>query len=178
MVVNNKTEITSEEATKLLIKSSRNEYYKKYFFSIFLVAAGIPIMIIGFTSNNTIYISFGAIFIAFAIVLTIFNLISMHKIPKVVKEKNADICENGITYDMKFKEHSAIVIASSNGRHNKYEYSYDLLKKIYEYPDKYELKFQSNITLYVDKNGFNDKKMEEFFRKNVTTTKKKIKSRK
>ena len=39
----------------------------------------------------------------------------------------------------------------------------------------YELIFNQNDAIYVLKSGFEDKKMEEFFRKNITTTKKKIK---
>ena len=178
MVVYNKTSITSEEAEKILVKSTKIDYSKKFLFALFLIAAGVPIMVLGFANNNTIYITFGAIFIAFAIVLTGFNLVQFTKIPKVVREKNQEACEYGVNYDFRFKEHSVYLIVSANDRKNKYEYTYDQLKRIYEYEDKYEIKFVNNVTLYVDKAGFENKKMEEFFRKNIQTSKKKIKLRK
>ena len=178
MVVYNKTSITSEEAKKVLIKSSKIEYSKKYIFSIILILVGIPIMVYGFYQNNTVYWVFGSIFIAFAIVLVGFNTIQMFKIPKVVNEKNPEVCEHGVFYDYRFKEHSVYLIAKSNDRSTKFEYNYTMLKKIYEYKDRYELKFQDNVSLYVNKSGFENEKMEEFFRKNVTTSKKKIKLRK
>lgn len=178
MVVYNKTSITSEEAKRVLIKSSKIEYSKKYVFSIVLILIGIPVMIYGFYQNNTIYWVFGSIFIAFAIVLIAFNTYQMFKIPKVVYEKNAEVCEHGVAYDYRFKEHSVYLIAKSNDRTTKFEYNYNHLRKIYEYNDRYELKFQDNVSLYVSKSGFENEKMEEFFRKNVTTSKKKIKVKK
>jgi len=177
MVVYNKTSISSEEAEKILVKSTKIDYSKKFLFSLFLIAAGTPVMIVGFLNNNTIYITFGAIFIAFAIVLLGFNFIQFTKIPKVVKEKNQEACEYGVNYDYRFKEHSVYLIVTSNDRKNKYEYPYTTLKRIYEYEDKFELKFQDNVTLYVNKSGFENQRMIEFFKKNIQTSKKKIKSR-
>ncbi len=178
MVVYNKTSISSEEAYNLLVKSSKIEYSKKYIMSIILILIGIPIMVIGFYQNNTIYVTFGAIFIAFALVLIGFNFVQMMKIPKVVKEKNPEVCEYGVLYDFRFKEHSVYLIAKTDTRSTKFEYNYNLLKKINEYEDRYELKFQDNVTLYVNKSGFENNKMEEFFRKNISTSKKKIKLKK
>lgn len=174
MIVNNRTVITGEEATKLLVTSSKKDYIKKFYFAIFLVVAGVPIMTYGLINKDYLYVTFGAVFIAMALVFTLFNVISLKKIPKMVKEKNANVCEYGVTYDYKFKEHSVMITATSNNKSTKYEYGYDSLKKIYEYSDKYELRFQGNLTLYVDKSNFSEKKMEEFFRHNICTSKKKI----
>lgn len=178
MIVNNRTEISGEEATRLLVNASKNDYYKKFYFSIFLVLAGIPIMVYGLISSDYLYVTFGAVFIALSIVFTIFNVLSLRKIPKMVKEKNSNVCEHGVIYDYRFKEHSVMISASSNDKTTKYEYGYTALKKINEYPDKYELRFQGNVTIFVDKNDFKDKKMEEFFRHNISTSKKKIKLKK
>lgn len=178
MIVNNKTEIDAQTATKLLVDSTKKEYVKKFYFAIFLLAAGLPIMIYGLVKKEALYITFGATFIALALVFSGYNLITMRKIPKVVKEQNENVCEYGVIYDYKFKEHSVIINASSNKKNTKYEYGYTSLKKIFEYPERYELKFISNVTLYVDKKGFTEKKMEEFFRKNISTSKKKIKLKK
>lgn len=173
MIVSNRTTITGEEATSLLVKSSKKDYIKKFYFAIFLVVAGIPIMTYGLIKSDYLYVTFGAVFIAMALVFTLFNVISLKKIPKMVKEKNSSVCEYGVTYDYKFKEHSVMIVATSGDKSTKYEYGYNSLKKINEYPDKYELRFQGNVTLYVDKN-FSEKKMEEFFRHNICTSKKKI----
>ncbi len=174
MIVYNKTNLSASDATNLLVKTSKNEYLKKFIFVALIIAAGIPIMIYGLVNKNTIYISFGAIFVAFAIVLLVFNVVMMRKIPKVVKEKNPEVCEYGINYEFKFREHSVIIVATSDNKSTKLEYSYNILKRIYEYDDKYQLKFQGDVTLFVDKNGFQDKKMEEFFRKNISTSNRKI----
>ena len=178
MVVNNNTDITKEEAYSLLIDSTSNEYKKKFIFNAFVAIVGTPLLIVGLVNKNTMYIVFGAIFLAFALVLGGFNVVSMFKIPKTVKEQNADVCEYGISYSYRFKEHSVILIAKTNGKTTKYEYNYSLLKRIYEYDDKYQLRFQDNLTLYVYKSGFENQKMEVFFRKNISTSKKKIKLRK
>lgn len=178
MIVNNNTNITSDEAYSLLIKSSKLEYAKKYIFNSFIFIVGIPILVVGLVTKNTMYIVFGSIFVAFSLVLCGFNTVSMIKIPKMVKEKNAEVCEYGISYSYRFKEHSVILIAKSNDRQTKYEYSYTTLKRITEYSDKYQLRFQDSLTLYVYKSGFENQKMEEFFRKNISTSKKKIKLKK
>ena len=178
MVVINKTDIDGETATKLLVKSTKAEYIKKFYFAIFLLVVGLPIMIYGLVQKESLYITFGATFIALSLVFTGYNLITIRRIPKAVKDKNENVCENGVKYDYKFKEHSVSFVATSGSKNSKYEYGYDSLAKIYEYPERYELKFKGNITLYVNKVGFQEKKMEEFFRHNVGTSKKQIKIRK
>ncbi len=174
MVVNNKTSITSDEAFELLNRSAKREYIKKYYFVIFLVVAGIPILTLGLIKKDNIYTIFGSAILAIAVAYIIYNTIYMKKIPKVVKEKNYEVCTSGVTYEYKFKEHSVILNAKSGFKNSKYEYSYTTLKKIYEYENRYELKFQNNVTIYVDKSGFENKRMEEFFRHNIELSKKKI----
>ena len=49
--------------------------------------------------------------------------------------------------------------------------------KVYEYDDLYELVFDGYEVLYVLKNGFENERMIEFFIKNLTINKKKIKNR-
>ena len=178
MVVYNKTSISKDDAITMLNKSTKIEYMKKFVFPLLMLSAGLPIMIYGLVTKDAIYISFGGVFIAFAIVLTVYNFIQFLKIPKVVIEKNKEVCEYGVLYDYRIKEHSIFFIATTNNKNIKGEYGYNSLKKIYEYPTKYELKFSDNVTLYVNKEGFQDKKMEEFFRKNIQTSKRKIKTRK
>ena len=53
----------------------------------------------------------------------------------------------------------------------------DEIKKILEYEDGYELKLSTDQILFVKKDGFSSPRMIEYFVKNLTLNKKKIKSK-
>ena len=52
-----------------------------------------------------------------------------------------------------------------------YEYDYTKLKSVKEYNSHYELRFEDSSVAYVLKNGFKDKREEDFFKKNVSINK-------
>ncbi|MGM9969360.1 MAG: YcxB family protein [Anaeroplasma sp.] len=175
MIATNITEITSEEAIKILCISTRKNYLKKYILSIVLMVCGIPVTLVGYFNDQTFQFTMGTLFIAISIVYTIINSISLVKIPKYVMSQNEDICKNGVIYEYKFKEQSINVVCKSANKTNKLNYEYSDVKKIVEEEDKYILYLKEYMILYVYKSGFENKKMEEFFVINLQKNKKKIK---
>ena len=175
MIVKNKTELDKDEVLYILKKSAKKEYYKRYIYLALVFALGIAVLIIGLVSKQTNFIIMGAAITAIGIGFFVYSMIDLNRLDKRIKANNPDVLESGATYNYLFKENSVQIIASIGNKNKKTSFEYSYLKSIREYEAYYELTFNLNDTLFVFKDGFEDKKMEEFFRKNITTTKKKIK---
>jgi len=175
MIVHNETALTGEEATNLLVNSFIKEYKKRYIFLALILLMGIAILVTSLVTKQSEFITLGAIVTALGVGFFIYSIIDLKKTKKRVLKNNPEICEHGVKYSFNFKENSVQIHAVIGGKNKKSEYSYQYLKSISENEISYELIFNQNDAIYVLKSGFEDKKMEEFFRKNITTTKKKIK---
>lgn len=175
MVVENRTELNGDYVYGILLKSSRKAIAKKFIPAAIIFIAGLVILIIALVSKANFYIAMGAIFSALGLVYFGYNLINMKRVKKYIEKNNEEEIEKGIIYNYKFKEHSFSLIAITGTKKGRKEYKYDQLKKVIERIDYYELSFKDNELVYVLKSGFLNKKMEEFFIKNLSINKIKIK---
>ena len=117
----------------------------------------------------------GAVISAIGVAFVIYVIVDLKMMRKRVEKNNPEIIKTGILYNFTFKENSVSIEAKIGEKNKNLKYSYMYLKGIYEYNDGYEIIFNESDSIYVLKSGFESEKMEEFFRKNITTTKKKIK---
>lgn len=177
MVVNNATTLDKDKAFNILFKSAKNSTITKFIFASVMILLGTPLFILGLITNESLYITCGVLFLSFGVAYLIINIINIIKLPKKIKNNNQEICENGITYYYKFKEQSINVECKTQTRTAKEVFNYKQLKRIFEYNDYYELRLENYEILYVYKTGFENKKMIEFFIKNLSINKKKIKNK-
>lgn len=175
MVVKNKTELSGEQATDILIKSTSREQKKKYMYVAVIFIIGVLSLIIGLVMKETNVITMGAIISAIGVAFFVYIIIDMKKVRGRITKNNPEITQTGIIYNFTFKENSVSIEAKIGNKNKNLKFSYQYLKNIFEYDEGYELVFNESDSVYVSKAGFESKKMEEFFRKNITTTKKKIK---
>lgn len=177
MIVYNKTELTKDEAFESLVKETRGSYFYRFILGAIVTICGIGILLVGYIQDDTDYITVGYLFLVFGLLYFLMSIYAIVKAPKKVYLKNKEICENGITYNYTFKEQSFEVLVQTSERKNKLPYKYFDLKGIKEFEDKYQFNLKSRLILYVKKSGFENQKMEEFFRKNVAKNKIKIKNK-
>lgn len=173
MVVTNKTHMSSEECYKILMRTSKKDFINKSWLIVLIAIVGLPVMIIGLYQKETLYIVMGAIFVALSFVYLGVTFYNIKRIPKMIKAKNEDILTSGATYSYFFRETAVEIEIYTNSKKNKLKIFYTDIKKINEFDDHYEIRFVTDYIIYVNKNGFTEKKMEEFFRKNITKTDKK-----
>ena len=180
MVAENKTILNPDNAYNILLSTTRKNINKRYIHAGIIALAGIMIIAIALANEKSraLYLSFGAVFVAIAIAYSIYNFTCFIKAKRKVFETNKEICENGVTYNYKFKEQSIQIFCFDGQKKSKLEYKYDNLKKVYEFEEYYELRFKGYEVLYVFKSGFNDPKHEEFFRINIGKNKKSIVAKK
>ncbi len=180
MVITNTTNLSAEEALDSLVKVSKRNFYSRFIFASFLAIAGILIVtIVSLNGNGTDTLVLGFMFITFGLIFFLMNFISILRIPKNVKKKNADILENGMENQFIFKEESFHLTIKIGSKATKLESSYDVLRRIVEYEDRI-LFMLSNTEIFIcKKDGFSSpKELEQFFyglSKHKTKIKKKIK---
>lgn len=176
MVAQNQTTLNPDKAYNILLTTTRKIINKRYIHGGVIALAGLMIILIAAfqDSNKALYMSFGSVFVAIALVYCIYNFTTYVKAKTNVLKSNKEICENGITYNYKFKEQSIQILCMEGQKRSRLEYKYESLKKAIELDEYYELKFKGYEVLYVFKSGFNTPKDEEFFRINLGKNKKKI----
>ncbi len=176
MIAENKTTLNPDNAYNILLTTTRKNINKRYIHALVIALAGVAIILIAIWNENSraLYMSFGGVFVAIAIAYAIYNFMCFVKAKNKVLDNNKAICENGITYNYKFKEQSIQILCFEGQKRAKLEYKYDSVKKVYESNDYYELRLKGYEILYVFKSGFNSPKDEEFFRINLNKNKKKI----
>ena len=174
MVVYNKTSVNKEVMVKSLVKSTKLTQLPRLILSSIVLLCGIIFIIIGHTSNQADYLAVGYAFILVAIIYYFLAIRAIKKAADKVYEQNKDVVENGVTYNFQFKEQSFNVNATTLNKTTKLPYKYDMIKKVYEYEDRYEFKLRGNQVLFIDKAGFESPKHIEFFIKNLSKNKKKI----
>lgn len=177
MIVENTTILSGKEAQNMMIRSSKTIDLYKIILIILIIGCGIYLLISGIIAQDTGYTSLGGFFVAIALVYILSIVISNKKLPKKIYDKNTEICDLGIKYIYKFKEQSVMLKGETVNKSFKVEYKYDEIKKILEYEDGYELKLSTDQILFVKKDGFSSPRMIEYFVKNLTLNKKKIKSK-
>ena len=175
MIVHNETSLTGEEAVTLLTNSLIRDTKRRYIFLALILILGVFILVFSIVSKQKEFITLGAVVTALGIGFIVYSFIDLKKSRKRIIKNNPEISELGVSYIYKFKENSVQINAKIGSKNKKADYSYQFLKSITEFDDIYELVFNENNTVYVSKSGFENERMEEFFRKNITTTKKKIK---
>ena len=178
MIAINNTNFTSNEAYNIIYKSVSKEALKILILPLVIFLCSIPIIIIGAIFNQTSSISLGCLFLAVSVLYLIYSLIKYKKLPNVIKKNNEDICNYGARYTYKFKEQSVDVSVNITGKSKTVNMKYQNLKRIIEFKDYYELMFGEEDSIFVLKSGFENEKMEEVFRHNITLNKRKIISKK
>lgn len=177
MVVNNNTVLSNEDAINYLAESMSKTYKKKFIYAAVFLLLGVILMTISLLLQQQELIILAAIVCAVAIIYIVFNIVDMSKIRKKVLTNNPDVAQNGASYSFQFRENSVKIFSTIGDKNKKTELSYQNLKAIYEYEERYELVFNETDVIIVLKSGFENHKYEEIFRKNVTTDKRKIKSK-
>lgn len=196
MIIENVSKSTSEELLKELVKTPKEDCYKKILLALFLLIIGIPVIIYGFMedviSTKVTYLIMGFLLIALSIVYGIINIFKSKKIISKVKNEYTILLSSGLEYTFKIKESSIDYSIKVKDKTTRASYSFTNLKKIKEDSKSYYLTFNENhvITvtnngnkeeiiynvLEIKKNGFKDSKEEAIFRKNITkNSKRKIK---
>ena len=178
MIAINNTNFTSDEAYNIIYKSVSKEALKRLILPLVIFLCSIPIIIIGAVFNQTSSIALGCLFLAVSVLYLIYSLIKYKKLPNVIKNNNEDICNYGARYTYKFKEQSVDVSVNITGKSKTVNMKYQNLKRIIEFKDYYELMFGEEDSIFVLKSGFENEKMEEVFRHNITLNKRKIISKK
>lgn len=168
MVIENKTNLSSEDCYDILEKNARFEYIKKAWVTIVIFAVGIPIMVMGLVNKDVMYIVLGAIFIAISFAFWIVTLINIKRLPKMIYKRNKDICDSGALYEYRFRENVCEIVIKSGTKTNKMKLEYTNIRKINEFENHYQIKFYDDFVIYVSKAGFESKKHEELFRKNIS----------
>lgn len=172
MVVVNHTKISGEEMKSLLTYSAKKAIMKRYIMSLVVILFGLGIFIysllekIGQISPSLVI--FSALFVAIGVAYLIMSFIQSKSLPKKLYKENQMLCDFGADYTYTFKENSMRCENRSNGQLTKFDYSYTKLKKVYEYENRYELRFEEEMVAYVYKNGFSEQKMVDFFISNIT----------
>lgn len=174
MVIYNTTVVNKEDTFKSLVKTTRKGLISKYVLAIIILIFGIILLAYGFLTSDTSFTGMGYVFLVFGVAYISLNTYSWIKTPKKVFEVNKEVCQYGMTYEYTFKEQSFQVVAICIDKKTKLPYTYDVVKKIYEYEDLYEFILTERKILYINKNGFESKKHEELFIKTVQKNKKKI----
>ena len=174
MIATNKTIIDKEKSFKDLVNRTRRQHIYKSILIPLIFAGGIIMLISGLNSSEEDSIAAGIAALIIGAIYLIYNLITFLRIPKKVYKQNKIVCDYGMTYEYKFKEHSILVACIQFDKTNKLEYKYDSVKKVVEYDDRYEIVLKEDYILFIYKNGF-DNDMEKFFVKNLKLNKKKIK---
>ena len=177
MIINNNTVLSSEEAINYLADSMSKTYKKKFIYAAIFLIIGVSLLAISLILQQQELIILAAIVCAVAIVYIVFNIVDMSKIRKKVLINNPDVAEKGAKYSFQFRENSVKIFSTIGDKNKKTELSYQFLKAIYEYEERYELVFNETDVVIVLKSGFENNKYEEIFRKNITTEKRKIKSK-
>ena len=172
MVVKNNTTISGDKMKQLLTFSAKRSIYKRLIMSAVVIIFGFGVFLysilehIGQVSMSILI--FAALFMAIGIAYLIMSLLQFKSLPKKLYKENQLLCDNGCNYTYTFKENSMRCVNNVNGQVTKFDYDYTNLKAIYEYKDRYELRFADDMVAYVFKNGFSEPKMEEFFVSNVS----------
>lgn len=177
MIVYNVTKLEKEDALINMLKEARIQHIYKFITALIVVLCGAGILIYGYVDKNLIYKITGYLFLGIGLLMLLHAIYTFIKLPKAIIKANPEICENGGEYSFTFKEQSFQVVINSLSKKMKYNYKYSDIKKILEYDDKYILKLTDNYVLYVFKNGFDSSKSEEFFKRNLSINKKKIKDK-
>lgn len=171
MIVKNKTKISCEEAIDDLTRLAKKDYSSRYLLTIICLICGIFLLVLGLTNNDTQTITFGSIFMAIGIAYGVFTAIQYSKCGKKIAKESSEAMKDGISFEFTFKEQSTNIIITQGQKKSKADYSYYDFKKIEETPDSYEFRVNDNIII-AKKSGFENKKMEEQFVRNVQKNKK------
>lgn len=174
MVVYNKTDVNKDVMLNSLVNATKKTQLPRLVLSSIVLVCGIPFIVYGHSAHQPDYLAMGYAFIAISIIYYWIAIMAIRKAGKKVLEKNIDIVENGITYNYQFKEQSFNVTAITGSRSNKLPYKYHVIRKIFEYEDRYEFKLKENQVLFINKSGFESPKHIDFFIKNLSKNKKKI----
>jgi len=177
MVVNNTTHLSGDTIHDVLIKSSKKNIFSRSIYIFVVGLCGILILIIGLFMKNTSFELMGGLFTAFSLMYLLFNLYNYKKSKKKIMSENKELIEHGIDYTFVFKEQSIKIEAIEPNKRVKKEYKYDDIKKIFEFEEYFEMIFFDTLIAYVSKEGFENDKMIEFFKKNISINKKKIVSK-
>ncbi len=178
MIVNNKTNIDSQQIKTKLIKLSRKNLLIRSSIGFAAILVGIiTFVIVYLTSKDTTNQIISYIVMAVGLIYVVYNFYMYIKAPKNVLKANEDICTYGAIYNYKFRESYMQIEFLSNGKRGKYQFDYKSIKRFYEYDDYFEVRFKSSDMVIIEKCGFNSEKEIEIFISNVKKGNPKIKIR-
>ncbi|MCR5350104.1 MAG: hypothetical protein K6E20_03830 [Acholeplasmatales bacterium] len=174
MVVNNKTHLSGDKIQEVLVNAAKKNAFSRIIYILVIAVCGLAILVTGLVISNNSFTLMGGVFSAFSIVYLLFCFFSYNKNKKKILQENENLFNQGIDYSYIFKEQSIKILAIEPDKRVKKDYSYKDIKKVYEYDEFFELSFTDTLVAYVAKDGFDDDKMIEFFKKNLSINKKKL----
>ena len=174
MVVNNKTHLSGEKIHEVLNSAAKKNAFSRIMYILVIGVCGLAILVTGLIVKNRTFILMGGVFTAFSFVYLLFCVLSYSRNKKKIILENSSLLDEGIDYDYTFKEKSIKIIAIEPEKRVKKDYDYKDLKKVYEYDEYFELIFRDTLIAYVSKDGFDEPKMVEFFKRNLNINKIKI----
>ncbi len=177
MISKNTSIITKDLVFNNLVKSARKNTISRFILAFVILVFGIIILVSGIIANDNLYTILGSVFSATSFLYFGLAINAIIKAPKDIEKGNPEINEGDINYNYLFKEQSIEVSISNKARKKNLKYTYDSLKKVYEYQDRYELYFKEQQMLFVYKDGFKEEKSEEVFKINLEKNKKIIKNK-
>ena len=175
MVVNNFTKVDGPTIIRDLESSYMRAQVSTFILQGIIIACGFAMTITGVITDVVATMAMGAVFMVLGLIYLFYTISRVFKEKKEIKIVNRTVYENGCEYSYKFKQESIYVEFTTGEKRRKYEIKYDDVKKIYEHPAKYEFVLYDHTILYANKDGFESDKMVEFFLKNISINKKKIK---
>lgn len=171
MIVRNKTCISKEEAITDLVAMARKDYISRFLLSAVCFICGIALIIIGLVNKDTSINTFAYIFLALGVAYSILTIYQYVNAPKKVRKVNEETMKDGLNFEFVFKEQSLNVTIIQGEKKSKADYSYLDFKKIKETPESYQFILSQSVII-AKKDGFENKRMEQFFINNIKKNKK------
>lgn len=177
MISRNTSVLNKERVFKNLVKAARMNSISKYILALVIFILGIFVLISGISSNNNLYTILGGFFAGCGVLYVVLATIQVVKAPKDILKSNPEINDGDNKYNYVFKEGSIEITVNSNSKKKQIKYTYDQIKKVTEYNDRYDILLKEHQILYVYKDGFTEEKSEDIFKFNLDKNKKTIKTK-
>ena len=163
---------------KSLLSIARKGYLSRFIFAAALAVFGIIIVIVvASTGNGTDTLVTGVLFLIFAFIFVLINIISLIKLPKKIAKRNSDVIAAGMVNDFVFKEESFTLSSTIAGKTSKFTGKYNELNKIVEEENQILFVLGQTEIFVCKKSGFENPKEMNIFFYGLSKHKTKIKSK-
>lgn len=163
MVIKNTTVYTGEEVVNEIVQYGRKSFYKKFIFPSILLILGAIVILITFQGDSKTSLMMGSLFLIFAGILFLMNVVSIFTLRKKTQKRNPEILKFGMKNDFTFKEESFILLVTIGTKTTKLEYFYKDIKRIIEFDEKLLFMITDTDFYSCKKETFHSKKELDLF---------------